>query len=76
MRFAASNLLDFATALFCAAGLAPDRAAIVAEILVEGDLIGHSTHGLQLVPRHLEAINKGVTKSGATLRSCLIMPRL
>ena len=62
LRFAASELLDFAAALFCAAGLAPDRAAVVAEILVEGDLIGHSTHGLQLVPRHLEAINKGVTK--------------
>jgi LDH2 family malate/lactate/ureidoglycolate dehydrogenase len=59
VRYAASDLAAFAAALFRAVGLADDRAAIIAEVLVEGDLMGHSTHGLQLLPRHLEAIKSG-----------------
>jgi LDH2 family malate/lactate/ureidoglycolate dehydrogenase len=63
--FAAPDLLSFAEALFKAAGLPSERAAIVAEVLVEGDLMGHSTHGLQLIPRYLEAIAKdAVTRHG------------
>ncbi len=58
-RYAAADLLSFVASLFRAAGLAPDRATIVAEVLLEGDLLGHSTHGLQLVTRHLDAINNG-----------------
>jgi LDH2 family malate/lactate/ureidoglycolate dehydrogenase len=58
-HYSVSNLLSFVAGLFRAAGLASDRAAIVAEVLVEGDLMGHSTHGLQLIPRHLEAITSG-----------------
>jgi L-lactate dehydrogenase len=58
-RYAAAGLSAFAAALFRNAGLAADRAAIVAEVLVEGDLMGHSTHGLQLLTRHLEAIANG-----------------
>jgi LDH2 family malate/lactate/ureidoglycolate dehydrogenase len=62
-RYSAADLLSFATALFHAAGLPPDRAAIVAEVLVEGDLMGHTTHGLQLASRHLDAIKTGVVVS-------------
>jgi LDH2 family malate/lactate/ureidoglycolate dehydrogenase len=49
----------FVAALFSSAGLSKQRANIVAEVLVEGDLMGHSTHGLQLVPRHLDALKNG-----------------
>ena len=64
-RFAAYDLLSLATALFERVGLATPRAKVVAEVLVEGDLIGHSTHGLQLAARHLQGIEVGaVAKSG------------
>jgi L-lactate dehydrogenase len=59
MKYSAPELRAFVAALFSSAGLSRDRANIVAEVLVEGDLMGHSTHGLQLVPRHLEGIKKG-----------------
>ena len=46
-----SELLAFATALFRCAGLDPDKAGTVAEILVEGDLLGHTTHTAWRSPR-------------------------
>lgn len=52
-------LLRFAQALLEAASLAPDRAATVADVLVEGDLLGHTTHGLALLPGYLNAIATG-----------------
>lgn len=58
-RYAMTELLDFARALLEGAGLAPDRAAAVAEILLEGDLLGHSTHGLQLLAPYLQEIDAG-----------------
>jgi L-lactate dehydrogenase len=42
------EMLGFATALFPRAGLDADKADTVAAILVEGDLLGHTTHGLAL----------------------------
>ena len=36
-----------------------DRAAVVAEVLVEGDLLGHTTHGLAQLPGYLGAITAG-----------------
>ncbi len=58
-RYPAIELLNFTTALFEKAGLATDRAGVVAEVLLEGDLMGHSTHGLQLADRHLSGIRSG-----------------
>ena len=54
-----TDLLGFAQRLLEASGLAADRAAIVAEVLVEGDLLGHTTHGLALLPGYLNAIASG-----------------
>jgi len=54
-----TDLLGFARRLLEAAGLATDRAATVAEVLVEGDLLGHTTHGLALLPGYLNAIATG-----------------
>jgi L-lactate dehydrogenase len=65
-RFPAPALRTFAARLLERGGLAADRAADVADILVEGDLMGHSTHGLQLLGPYLGALESGVmTASGA-----------
>ena len=53
------ELLGFATALFQHAGLDSDKAGTVAEILVEGDLLGHTTHGLALAAPYLAALDAG-----------------
>lgn len=55
-RHAASSLISFAQALLEAAGMPPDKAEAVADILVDGDLMGHTTHGLQLLPSYLREV--------------------
>jgi LDH2 family malate/lactate/ureidoglycolate dehydrogenase len=62
-RFRAASLIEFAAALLIRAGLPSDRAGVVAEALTEGDLLGHTTHGLQLLPLYLAAIAKGALHS-------------
>lgn len=65
-RISAVALRAFATALLEHAGLETEKAGSVAEILVEGDLLGHTTHGLALLPSYLNEIEKGsMTRSGA-----------
>ncbi len=64
-RYASATLIDFARALLEHAGLEPDKAAVTAEILVEGDLLGHTTHGLALLGSYLREIDQGkMTRSG------------
>ena len=58
-RFSAQVLRDFATDLLDAAGMDHDKSRVVAEVLVEGDLLGHDTHGLQLLSLYLADIEKG-----------------
>jgi LDH2 family malate/lactate/ureidoglycolate dehydrogenase len=57
--FRPDELLDFATRLFGAGGLDDEKARTVAAVLVEGDLLGHSTHGLQLAGPYLDALQDG-----------------
>jgi LDH2 family malate/lactate/ureidoglycolate dehydrogenase len=65
VRHPAASLRKFAVALLTRAGLAADKAAAVAEILVEGDLLGHTTHGLALLAPYLGELDSGrMTKSG------------
>lgn len=64
-RIPVPALVAFANDLLLRAGLEPDKAATVAEVLVEGDLLGHSTHGLALLPAYLADIEKGaMTRAG------------
>src|SRR5438445_3910554 len=64
-RHTAAELVAFATALLAGAGLDTDKARVVAEILVEADLLGHTTHGLALLALYLGEIEKGgMTKTG------------
>lgn len=65
VRHAAPDLINHAAALLTKVGLAPDRAATVAGILVEGDLLGHDTHGLALLAPYLGELEQGrMTASG------------
>lgn len=58
---------NFARALLRGAGLAPAPARDVAEVLVEGDLLGKTTHGLHLLAAYLREIEAGKMKrSGAS----------
>lgn len=64
-RYDVGALTLFACSLFGASGLEPDKAATVAELLVEADLMGHTTHGLALAPWYLESIRNGImTRTG------------
>src|SRR5699024_404515 len=45
-RYVCEELRDFAKTLLSHANLPEDKATVVAEILVEGDLPGHATHGI------------------------------
>lgn len=56
MTYNYAHLLDFATELGVKAGLSRDRAKVQAEILLEADLMGHTTHGLALLPNLLRAL--------------------
>jgi LDH2 family malate/lactate/ureidoglycolate dehydrogenase len=49
-RYRAADLIEYGTALFAAAGCDGDKPAAIAAGLVEADLLGHTTHGLQLAP--------------------------
>ena len=62
-RYRHTDLIDATTALFQQAGLEPPIARAVAETLVEADLLGYSTHGLQFVPAYLARIEKGTTRT-------------
>ena len=58
-RYNTDSLTAFAKSLLKKVGLSPERAAVVADILVEGDLIGHTTHGLQLLAPYLKELSEG-----------------
>jgi L-lactate dehydrogenase len=64
-RYPEAALLDLATSLLRAAGLDEAKAHDTAQILVEGDLLGHTTHGLALLPPYLNELETGsMTKTG------------
>ena len=64
-RFDAVALGAFATTLLQRSGVRDDIAATVADVLVTGDLLGHTTHGLGLLAPYLSEIEKGaMTKAG------------
>jgi LDH2 family malate/lactate/ureidoglycolate dehydrogenase len=58
-RFDADHLVEFAQSLLRASGMREDLARDVAEVLVEGDLLGHDTHGLQLLGPYLSELERG-----------------
>ena len=64
-RHQPAALIELAANLLTAAGLAGDRARLMAGLLVEADLMGHTTHGLALLPAYLDELAAGtMTASG------------
>jgi L-lactate dehydrogenase len=59
LTYNSRSLAEFALELLTKAGLTNLQAAAVAEILLEGDLLGHTTHGLQLLPSYLKELAEG-----------------
>jgi len=53
------RLNRFAARLFEKAGMPADRAARVAALLIDADMMGHDTHGLNLAPQYLAALTAG-----------------
>ena len=53
-RYRPETLRGFAGALATQAGLPRERAAVMAEILVEADMMGRSTHGIEQLDRYLD----------------------
>jgi L-lactate dehydrogenase len=64
-RYSAQALITFADNLLQRGGLPANRAHLVAETLVEADLMGHTTHGLQLLAPYLQELEiGGMAKTG------------
>lgn len=64
-RYPASSLVTFAHALFARAGVRDDIACDIAAVLVDGDLLGHTTHGLALAAPYLAELAQGtMAKTG------------
>jgi LDH2 family malate/lactate/ureidoglycolate dehydrogenase len=65
MRYSADDLRSFAQSLLENTGLDHDKSRDVADVLLEGDLLGHTTHGLALLPSYLADLEKGaMAKTG------------
>jgi L-lactate dehydrogenase len=66
LRYPAAALVELAHTLLLRAGVRDDIARDVADILVIGDLLGHTTHGLAQLPGYLDELDRGaMAKSGA-----------
>ncbi|MBC7380265.1 MAG: Ldh family oxidoreductase [Burkholderiaceae bacterium] len=58
-RHAYEDLINFAVQLLVRSGLDEDKSRAVADILLEGDLLGHTTHGLALLAPYLGELESG-----------------
>jgi len=64
-RYHYCDLLQFAQQMLERGGLESDKARVAAEVLLEGDLLGHTTHGLNLLAQYLTEIERGdMTRAG------------
>ncbi len=64
-RYRAEALRQFAVDLLCKQEMAEELSLTVADILLEGDLLGHTTHGLQLLGPYLKELQEGtMTREG------------
>ena len=62
-RYRPDELVRFAGDLFRGAGLDGEKAETTAALLVEGDLMGHTTHGLQLAAPYLQELQDGTMRA-------------
>ena len=57
-----ADLLGFSKELLQRVGAEQSKAETVAEILLEGDLMGHTTHGMQMLRKYLDELEQGKMK--------------
>ena len=62
-RHTPATLIEFAHQCLKRAGLQDDMALCVADTLVEGDLLGHDTHGLNLLAPYVRELESGAMKA-------------
>ena len=67
--FRADALRRLGQALFERVGVPPADAALVADHLVEANLLGHDTHGVLRLPQYVEMVRGGQVHPGAPLRT-------
>ena len=67
-RYTTEALQKFARELLTRAGLEAAMASVVADVLIEGDLLGHDTHGLALLPGYLRELEAGTMAKGGKHR--------
>ncbi len=65
-RHRPEDLTAFARSLMVGMGMDDDKAEVVAELLVEADLMGHTTHGLQLLAPYLRELESGAMAGTGT----------
>lgn len=68
MRITADEAMSVARFLLERAGVPDEHARLQAEVLVEAELRGHASHGLQRLPRLLARIRHGLVNVSATGR--------
>ena len=59
---APDTLRGFIAALYAAAGLPEEDAALVADTLVRADMWGHSSHGVMRAPWYIDRVRAGTMK--------------
>jgi LDH2 family malate/lactate/ureidoglycolate dehydrogenase len=64
-RIAPQQLERFIEQLFLDTHTSPEVASVVSRILVEGDLLGHHTHGVKLAQGYLKDLRNGHAKGNA-----------
>jgi hydroxycarboxylate dehydrogenase B len=64
MRVTEQSLRHLVADILCAAGSPSSDASAVAKHLVDANLMGHDSHGVQLVRRYVEHIQKGLCRPG------------
>ncbi|MBN4074043.1 Ldh family oxidoreductase [bacterium AH-315-E10] len=58
-RYDKDDLIKCGTSLLQTAGMEADKAAVTARLLLEADLLGHSTHGFQLLGPYIKSLQSG-----------------
>ena len=53
------KLLDFCMSVLLKLNMDEEKALKTSDILIEADMMGHSTHGSRLLPMYIEDIEKG-----------------
>lgn len=72
----ANDLATYTAALFVAAGVPADEAAIVAESLIAANLQGHDSHGVVRVWDYLRQLESGDLVAGAELKTLSETPAM